>query len=72
MVAHRLSTIRHSDHILVLNKGELIEQGTHEVLLQMDGLYKQLHDIQTQQAKRKSLRAAVTANGHEKLTQKVV
>ena len=48
MIAHRLSTIRRADHILVLNHGRLVEQGTHEELLQQSGLYKQLHDIQTQ------------------------
>lgn len=47
MVAHRLSTIRHADRILVLNKGQLVEQGSHEELLAMNGLYRQLHDMQT-------------------------
>lgn len=46
MVAHRLSTIRQADRILVLNHGALEEQGTHEQLLARAGLYKQLHDMQ--------------------------
>jgi len=45
-VAHRLSTIRHADHILVLDKGCIIEQGTHEELLNRGQRYKYLHDIQ--------------------------
>jgi ATP-binding cassette subfamily B protein len=47
MIAHRLSTIRRADQILVLNRGRLVEQGTHDELLERDGLYKQLHEIQT-------------------------
>ena len=47
IVAHRLSTIRNAEKILVLNHGELVEQGTHEELLSSNGLYKQLHEMQT-------------------------
>lgn len=47
IIAHRLSTIRRADLILVLNHGQLVEQGTHEELLQQHGLYRQLFDIQT-------------------------
>jgi ABC-type multidrug transport system fused ATPase/permease subunit len=46
MIAHRLSTIRKADLILVVDQGKLVEQGTHEQLLVLDGLYKQLHDMQ--------------------------
>ena len=52
IVAHRLSTIRNAEKILVLNHGELVEQGTHEELLQRDGLYRQLHDMQTKRRER--------------------
>jgi ABC-type protease/lipase transport system fused ATPase/permease subunit len=54
MIAHRLSTIRHSDLIVVLNQGCLVEQGRHDELVQLNGLYKQLHDVQTSQARRKT------------------
>ena len=47
IVAHRLSTVRHSDTIIVLENGEIIEQGTHENLLSMDGKYASLWSVQT-------------------------
>ena len=47
LVAHRLSTVRGADHVLVLNNGELVEQGASEELLAADGLFRQLHDLQT-------------------------
>lgn len=46
IIAHRLSTIRNVDRILVLKRGELIEQGSHEELLQRGGLYATLHNLQ--------------------------
>ncbi|MBX2895169.1 MAG: ABC transporter ATP-binding protein [Cyclobacteriaceae bacterium] len=46
VIAHRLSTIQKADKIVVLEKGEIKEQGTHEVLLVADGLYTQLHKMQ--------------------------
>jgi ATP-binding cassette, subfamily B, bacterial len=54
MIAHRLSTIRHADVILVVHRGELVEQGTHEELLARDGLYRQLHEVQNRQARRRA------------------
>lgn len=46
VVAHRLSTIRHSDRILVMHKGCIREQGAHQELLAMDGLYRRLYELQ--------------------------
>ncbi|WP_088243325.1 ABC transporter ATP-binding protein [Calothrix rhizosoleniae] len=46
IIAHRLSTIRNVDRIFVLKYGELIEQGSHEELLQQQGLYSTLHNLQ--------------------------
>ena len=47
IVAHRLSTVRHSDAIIVLEKGRIIEQNTHENLLQLNGKYASLWSVQT-------------------------
>jgi subfamily B ATP-binding cassette protein MsbA len=46
VIAHRLSTIRSSDQILVLEHGEIVERGTHDELLAIDGRYRQLYDKQ--------------------------
>lgn len=45
-IAHRLSTIKNADVIYVLHEGKIVEQGTHEHLLQLGGYYKRLHDMQ--------------------------
>jgi subfamily B ATP-binding cassette protein MsbA len=46
VIAHRLSTVRSADKIIVLNEGVLIEEGSHEELLKKDGLYRKLYSIQ--------------------------
>ncbi len=46
LVAHRLSTIKNADKIIVLDKGKLMEQGNHEELLAQNGIYKNLYEIQ--------------------------
>jgi ATP-binding cassette subfamily B protein len=46
VIAHRLSTIQKADKIIVLNKGEIVEKGTHDSLLDLGGFYSQLHQMQ--------------------------
>ena len=48
MIAHRLSTIVHADKILVLDKGEIVEQGNHAELVEQDGMYAQMYRLQTE------------------------
>jgi ATP-binding cassette subfamily B protein len=50
VIAHRLSTIRSADKILVFHHGEIRERGTHEELMQIDGLYRKLYEIQYREA----------------------
>ncbi|MEO8092629.1 MAG: ABC transporter ATP-binding protein [bacterium] len=63
MVAHRLSTVRHADQILVVDHGRIIERGTHEGLLDQDGLYAQLYEAQgrERQHRQKARRTAALA-----------
>ena len=46
-IAHRLSTIKNADEICVMLEGEIVERGTHDELLAMNGYYKRLNDMQT-------------------------
>jgi ABC-type multidrug transport system fused ATPase/permease subunit len=46
VIAHRLSTVRRADMILVMDKGRIVERGTHNELLARGGLYKEIHDLQ--------------------------
>ena len=49
-IAHRLSTIERADRILVMEQGEIIEQGSHSELLEREGAYAALHQLQFQEA----------------------
>ncbi|MFA5562160.1 MAG: ABC transporter ATP-binding protein [Eubacteriales bacterium] len=46
LIAHRMTTLMHADHIIVLDRGRIAEQGTHDELLARDGIYRQIYDIQ--------------------------
>ncbi|MCZ6135807.1 type I secretion system permease/ATPase, partial [Campylobacter ureolyticus] len=46
IIAHRLSTVRNCDEIIVMDKGEIKERGTHEELIKLNGYYKNLYDKQ--------------------------
>jgi ATP-binding cassette subfamily B protein len=52
VIAHRLSTILAADQILVINRGRIVEQGTHPELLKMKGLYASLYQTQFNRQKR--------------------
>jgi ATP-binding cassette, subfamily B, bacterial len=53
MIAHRLSTVRHADQILVMEQGRIVERGTHEELLRHGSVYRQLHEAQTRERKKR-------------------
>ena len=52
VIAHRLSTVRHADMVFVIDQGRITEQGTHESLIEQNGLYAQLYSRQFIDAKK--------------------
>jgi ATP-binding cassette, subfamily B, multidrug efflux pump len=61
VIAHRLSTVRAADRILVLQRGRLVEQGNHEQLIAQGGLYARLHELQFSRTEAPSTRALAAA-----------
>ena len=47
IISHRISTIKHADHIMVLDKGNIAEQGTHEQLIKLNGIYQEMNQQQS-------------------------
>jgi ATP-binding cassette, subfamily B, bacterial len=62
MVAHRLSTVRHVDQILVMKDGRIVERGDHNQLVAQNGIYRGLYEAQTQERKKRAP-ASATLNG---------
>ena len=46
IIAHRIQSVMHADLILVLDKGRIVQQGTHEELIRRPGIYKRIYDLQ--------------------------
>src|SRR5207253_4886573 len=64
VVAHRLSTVRRADRILVLDRGRLVEQGRHDELVRRDGLYRHLLELQFGGSERSAYPRSVAAGRH--------
>lgn len=47
LIAHRITTLMNADHIIVLNQGKIVEEGNHEELLEKNGIYRRIYDLQT-------------------------
>ena len=63
VIAHRLSTVRSANLILVLRDGEIVERGTHEGLVGENGLYKEIHDTQLRSGTEQATNTPVVADG---------
>ena len=63
VIAHRLSTVHRADQIVVLQNGRIVEQGTHRELLALDGLYKEIYDLQLRPQEEVMLEVDVSAPG---------
>jgi ATP-binding cassette subfamily B multidrug efflux pump len=63
IIAHRLSTVRRTDRILVMDQGRIAEQGTHPSLLALNGLYREIYDLQLRDQERFREEAELLKNG---------
>lgn len=72
MVAHRLSTVVNSDNIIVLKEGVVVEQGCHEKLLKLDGVYAEMWKRQQHEAERKPVTIVVASARYAVLTPSAV
>jgi ATP-binding cassette subfamily B multidrug efflux pump len=61
IIAHRISSLKHADEIIVLDKGRIVQRGTHQDLLQQEGLYRQTYDIQYADGPQKSAASSQAA-----------
>lgn len=50
LISHRITTLMAADHIIVLDKGRVVEEGTHEELLEKQGIYRRIFEMQSQQS----------------------
>ena len=50
LISHRITTLMAADHIIVLDKGRVVEEGTHEQLLEKQGIYHRIYEMQSQQS----------------------
>ena len=60
MIAHRLKTIKNADHIIVLDKGKIVEEGNHKELIIKEGLYHKLWNLQNKSKEWKILSGGIT------------
>lgn len=66
VIAHRLSTVRDADKIVVMDAGRVVDEGTHEALLAGDGLYARLHDLQFKTSGQTADKAALARQGRRR------
>lgn len=70
VIAHRLSTVRRADLILVMDRGRIVEHGVHAELLAQEGLYREIYELQIQDRER--FREEMQTIGGERLTRLTV